>query len=210
MDIQELKERQKWTLDQKIFHSLEVIDNFIQKMDGKVYLAFSGGKDSTVLLHLCEMVKKDIQCIFVNTGCESPSTVKFVREMKDEGHNILTIRPKMTPKQVWEKYGFPLVSKQQAHMIHAIRTNPNTKKAKNFLGKGEPTMFLLSKKWQFLLNTKYETSEMCCMKLKKQPAHQISKELGLAQITGVMACESMVRQTDYIRGGGVTYSETIR
>lgn len=202
VDLRTLQERQQWTLDQKIYHSLEVIDNFIARMDGKVYLAFSGGKDSTVLMHLCEMVKQDILCVFVNTGCESPSILKFVREMKEEGHNIMTIRPKMTPKQVWEKYGFPLVSKQQAHAIHAIRTNPNTKKAKNFLGMGEPTMFLLSKKWQFLLNTKYESSDMCCMKLKKEPSKRLSKELGLAQITGVMACESLMRQTDYIRGGG--------
>ena len=72
MDLKTLQERQQWTLDQKIYHSLEVIDNFIARMDGKVYMAFSGGKDSTVLMHLCEIVKKDILCIFVNTGCESP------------------------------------------------------------------------------------------------------------------------------------------
>ena len=53
MDLKTLQERQQWTLDQKIYHSLEVIDNFIARMDGKVYLAFSGGKDSTVLMHLC-------------------------------------------------------------------------------------------------------------------------------------------------------------
>ena len=119
MELKTLRERQQWTLDQKIYHSLEVIDNFIARMDGKVYLAFSGGKDSTVLMHLCEMVKPDILCVFVNTGCESPSIVKFVREMKEDGHNIMTIRPKMTPRQVWAKYGFPLVSKKQAKVAVA-------------------------------------------------------------------------------------------
>lgn len=56
MTAEELYERQKWTLAQKIDHSLGTIDQFITKMDGKVYLAFSGGKDSTVLMHLCEII----------------------------------------------------------------------------------------------------------------------------------------------------------
>ena len=202
MDLQTLKERQKWTLDQKIYHSLEVIGNFISRMDGKVYLAFSGGKDSTVLMHLCEMVKKDILCIFVNTGCESPSIVKFVREMKEEGHNIMTIRPKITPRQVWETYGFPLVSKQQSHMIHKIRMNPTSKIAQLHLGLGKKTMFTLAKKWRYLLEVPYETSDMCCAKLKKEPSHRIGKELGLSPIVGVMASESMTRTAVYLRGGG--------
>ena len=182
MDLKTLQERQQWTLDQKIYHSLEVIDNFIARMDGKVYLAFSGGKDSTVLMHLCEMVKKDILCIFVNTGCESPSIIKFVREMKEEGHNIMTIRPKMTPRQVWKKYGFPLVSKKQAQMIHSVRINPDSKRARKALGLEGKTMFLLSKKWQYLTRITYETSDICCTKLKKEPSHRIAKELGLAPI----------------------------
>ena len=33
MDLQTLQKRQQWTLDQKIYHSLEVIDNFIARMD---------------------------------------------------------------------------------------------------------------------------------------------------------------------------------
>lgn len=202
MDLETLQKRQQWTLDQKIYHSLEVIDNFIARMDGKVYLAFSGGKDSTVLMHLCEMVKKDILCIFVNTGCESPSTVKFVREMKEEGHNIMTIRPKMTPRQVWDKYGFPLVSKQQAQMIRKIRMNPNSKISKLHLGLGKQTMFTLAHKWRYLLDVPYDTSNMCCEKLKKEPQKRIAKEMGLAAIVGVMASESMARKAAYIRGGG--------
>ena len=67
MTAQELHERQQWTLAQKIDHSLATIDQFIAKTDGKVYLAFSGGKDSTVLMHLCEVLKKAIPCVFVNS-----------------------------------------------------------------------------------------------------------------------------------------------
>ena len=195
MTLKELRERQGWTLSQKIDHTLGVIDQFIQRMDGKVYLAFSGGKDSTVLMHLCEILKKDILCVFVNTGCEYPDIARFVNEMKDEGHNIKIIRPKTTPRKVWEQYGFPLASKEIAECIHAIRANPNSIKAQRALGIIDPdSMFVLNKKWRYLIDGPYETSNMCCQKLKKDPSHRIAKELGLAPIVGVMASESRLRE----------------
>ena len=46
MDLKTLRERQQWTLPQKIDHSLGVIDQFASHFDGQVYVSFSGGKDS--------------------------------------------------------------------------------------------------------------------------------------------------------------------
>ena len=46
MDLKTLRERQQWTLAQKIDHSLGVIDQFVSRFDGQVYVSFSGGKDS--------------------------------------------------------------------------------------------------------------------------------------------------------------------
>ena len=203
MTAKELHERQGWALDWKIDHALGVIDQFISRMDGKVYLAFSGGKDSTVLMHLCEIIKKDILCVFVNTGCEYPDIARFVNEMKDEGHNIKIIRPKVTPRKVWEQYGFPLVSKEAAENIHAVRTNPNSIKAQKALGIINPdSQFVLGKKWRYLIDEIYDTSNMCCQKLKKDPSHRMAKELGLAPIVGTMASESILRERTYIRRGG--------
>ena len=44
MDLKTLRERQQWTLPQKIDHSLGVIDQFASHFDGQVYVSFSGGK----------------------------------------------------------------------------------------------------------------------------------------------------------------------
>lgn len=123
MTAKELYERQKWTLAQKIDHSLGTIDQFIAKTDGKVYLAFSGGKDSTVLMHLCEIIKKDLLCVFVNTGCEYLDIIRFVNECQKDGHNIKIIRPEYKPREVWEKYGFPLVSTE--FIEHALELLPD-------------------------------------------------------------------------------------
>ena len=167
MTVEELHNRQQWTLAQKIDHSLGVIDQFIARMDGKVYLSFSGGKDSTVLLHLCEIIKPDIKCVFVNTGCESVDVVRFVEKMK-AAHNIEVIRPKLTPRQVWAKYGFPLVSKDQAFKIDLVRKNPESKSAQKYMRDGN--QFTISKCFRYLCDTekcKYHTSAVCCNKLKR-------------------------------------------
>lgn len=87
MTIQELQERQKWPLEQKIDHSLGVIESFVVRMGGldKVHLSFSGGKDSTVLLHLARRLYPDILAVFVNTGNEYPDIIRFVKQTQQGG-----------------------------------------------------------------------------------------------------------------------------
>ena len=95
MDLKTLRERQQWTLAQKIDHSLGVIEAFASWFEGKVYVSFSGGKDSCVMLSLVELVLPQVPCVFIMTGCESPSVCRFVRQMS-EHHNIEIIRPLKT------------------------------------------------------------------------------------------------------------------
>ncbi len=121
------------------------------------------------------------------------------------------IRPKTTPRKVWEKYGFPLVSKEVAENIHAVRVNPTSTKSLKALGVERPdSMFVLSNKWQYLIEEPYETSNKCCQKLKKDPSHEFAKETGLKPIIGIMASESLLREKTYIRRGGCNVSEITR
>lgn len=48
----------------------------------------------------------------------------------------------------------------------------------------------------------YDTSNICCQKLKKDPSHKFQKESGLYPILGIMASESQLREKTYIRRGG--------
>lgn len=82
MTIQELRERQSWNLEQKIDHALGTIEAFVNRMGGldKVYVSFSGGKDSTVLFHLARRLYPDILGVFSNTGNEYPEIIQFVNQ----------------------------------------------------------------------------------------------------------------------------------
>lgn len=201
MSAEILKERQGWTLEQKIDHSLGAIDAFVSRSGGldNVYVAFSGGKDSTVLLHLCRRLYPDILGVFCNTGNENPDIIKHVKKLREEGANIEIIRPAMTPRQVWAKYGFPLVSKETAQMVHEVRTNPNS--APSIKHKSD-RMFSLAKRWRYLTETPYASSHQCCGILKKTPFKRYEKQTGRLPIIGTMADESRLRREQYIRRGG--------
>ena len=124
MTIQELRQRQSWTLSQKIDHSVGAIEAFISRSGKVPYVSFSGGKDSTVLLDIVRrFVDRDIKAVFCNTGNEYPEIVRFVRTTD----NVTVIRPEMTVKQVIGKYGFPLISKEQSKGIRQLKTTKSEK-----------------------------------------------------------------------------------
>lgn len=71
--IQDLKMRQALPLDIKISMTKQRIREWINEfgVDG-VYVSFSGGKDSTVLLHIVREMYPDVPAVFVDTGLEYP------------------------------------------------------------------------------------------------------------------------------------------
>lgn len=112
----------------------------------------------------------------------------------------MKINPKQSPGKVWEKYGFPLISKETAEAIHNIKTNPDSATSKHRLDPNN--RFRLPLKWRFLLDEDFDISKACCQKLKKEPVHRIAKQLSLSPIIGTLAEESSVRTEAYIRRGG--------
>lgn len=205
MTLQELRERQSWTLEQKIDHSLGTIEAFVNRMGGidKVYVSFSGGKDSAVLFHLARRLYPNILGAFCNTGNEYPDIIRFVRQMMSDGANIQIIRPKMTPREVWAKYGFPLVGKDIARYIHDMRSNPNSKSSQLRLNKN--SRFSISNKWKYLVSEPYDTHNICCHKLKEEPMRRYGRQIGRCPIIGTMASESKRREVDYINNGNCNY-----
>lgn len=82
-----------------------------------VYVSFSGGKDSTVLLDLVRKSYPEIPAVFVDTGLEYPEIREFVRTFE----NVVWLKPKMNFRQVIEKYGYPFFSKEISECIAESR-----------------------------------------------------------------------------------------
>ena len=103
-----LKQRQSLPLEGKILFSQKRIKEFYEKLEGNVYVSFSGGKDSTVLLHLGKVFISKRSGVFVDTGLEYPEIRDFVKLLITNGY------AKMPFNQVIEKYGYPVISKENS------------------------------------------------------------------------------------------------
>lgn len=111
----DLYQMQSLPLKYKIIMTKERIRGWYNEYDGNVYVSFSGGKDSTVLVDIIDdMGYKDIPLVYVDTGLEYPEIREFVRSY---GDRVTWLRPKMNFKKVIEKYGYPFISKEVSGAI---------------------------------------------------------------------------------------------
>ena len=175
----------------------------------KVYISYSGGKDSTVLSHIAKSMYPDILHLFANTTNEYPETIQHIKWEKEEnGTNIITVLPidakgdTWTFKKVVETYGYPMFSKRVANAIrtyqHALseRTKQNSQ---DYLDRN----FKKYEKYKEL-----PISDKCCDKLKKEPLRRKAKQLGLeCAILGILASESYKREKDWLEYGCNVFHE---
>ena len=116
-DAKRLLELQALPLERKIQISQARIIEWYKHYDGKVVVSFSGGKDSTVLLHMVRQLYPDVKAVFSNTGLEYASIQRHVKTF----NNVDIIVPPMRFDQVISMYGYPLISKEVAEAIYYAR-----------------------------------------------------------------------------------------
>lgn len=196
MESWQLKQRQSLSLEQKVRLTQSRIKDWYDYFGGNVYVSFSGGKDSTVLLHLVRDLYPTVPAVFIDTGLEYPEIKDFVNTIP----NVIKIRPEMSFKQVLDVYGFPLVSKEVSQKIYEIRnTKSDALKNKRLVGDASGNG-KLSKKWHYLIDTDVVISSKCCDVLKKNPVKRYEK-CGARPFIGTMASDSSGRKTSYLRRG---------
>ncbi len=203
---EDLKIMQAWPLERKIQVTQTRIIEWYQIFDGNVYLSFSGGKDSTVLLDMARRIYPDIEAVFIDTGLEYPEIRRFVKTFG----NVTRLKPKMKFKDVIEMYGYPVISKEVSECVMQARLaliKPDkyqyrleringTQKDKN----GGLSAYN-TPKWKFLMDAPFKISHKCCNVMKKEPAHRFERESGKHPIIGTMAQESRLRLSQWKKVG---------
>ena len=115
---EELKLLQALPLELKIMRTQQRIREWVNHYgeDG-VCVSFSGGKDSTVLLHIVRSLYPNIRAVFSDTGLEYPSIRDFVKTIP----NVDWVKPELTFREIVFQYGYPLFGKEIAETIRYAR-----------------------------------------------------------------------------------------
>jgi 3'-phosphoadenosine 5'-phosphosulfate sulfotransferase (PAPS reductase)/FAD synthetase len=202
----DLKQMQSLPLEAKIIKTKQRIREWYDHWDGNVYVSFSGGKDSTVLLHLVREEFPNVPAVFVDTGLEFPEIKAFVKSFD----NVTILRPKMSFRQVIERYGYPVVSKDAAMSIcyaRKARERGDEDAYRRYLGlrskKGDPDKYFnkLSKLSLRLLESSLPISDKCCHVLKEAPLNVYEKQECSKPFIGILAEESSRRVQKWTRVG---------
>lgn len=200
----DIREIQQLNLEQKINLTTGLIEQYYKENNGKVYVSFSGGMDSNVLLHLSRQIIPTMKGVFSNTGLEYPEIVTFVSTFE----NIDIVKPKMRFDEVIKKHGYPVISKSVSMAISRYNTaKDDTQRNLRLYGGTNPTsgkrqtMGTIPKKYHYLLDAPFEISDKCCDRLKKEPLNTYGKLRGVKRILGIMADESNTRMRIAMRDG---------
>lgn len=192
------------SLEDKVQWALHRIAEYNEELNNKTYVAYSGGKDSIVLLHLARQVNKQTPAVYIDTGLEFPEVRSFALATT----GLIKIKPKMTFHECLKRYGIPYPSKEVAGAIYMAR-NTGSEKLRNKIIKGEGRT-LIPKRYKYLLSCKFDVSAQCCYHLKKKPSERLARSTNYSSMVGVRADESRLRGLIYNTRGCLTTGKTNR
>lgn len=197
----ELRRLQRQPYEWKVEHALDVIREFVEhEGENGVYVSFSGGKDSLVLLHLVRSIYPDIPAVFANTGIEFPEQVKFVRTFP----NVTEVYPKKHFPKIIKEDGIVYPSKEVAMFVRdakkGCRYAVNGLHGLDLDGK-ENRYKARFKKWAYLMDCCVKISPDCCELMKERPMRDYEKSNGKSPIIGTRAEESFRRAVGWMKSG---------
>lgn len=195
----DLKQLQSLPLDIKVDLSKQRIVEWYEHYNGNVFVSFSGGKDSTLLLHLVRSIYPNVKPVYCHTGLEDIG----IREFALKQENVEEIKPNKNFRDVILQYGYPVISKETASTIERIRNDKTGKlrETKVYTKGKNKKLGDLSKKWMFLIDAPFKISAQCCNIMKKLPFHRYEKETGTMPYIGTLADESHLRKYSWEQHG---------
>lgn len=207
------------SLEDKVTEACHRIEELYYETDGKCYISFSGGKDSTVILALTKMCediltipKNAIPAVFVNTGIEMGVTVDFVKWVKENWYeNVVTIRPEKSFDWVLKNKGKPVRSKVKSEFLHRYHKGVRSECTMQNLVRGVTNSGKIARRTRLadrdfhMLHDDFDivASPECCRELKKLPFVRYAKENGIkGYALGTRADEGGVRAMNAMNHNG--------
>lgn len=211
-------------IDEKVRDACHRIEELYYETDGRCYISFSGGKDSTAVLALVKMCEEiwtiqenSIPAVFSNTGIELGVTVDFVKWVKENYYtNVVMIRPEVSFDWVLRNKGKPMLSKQKSHGLRQFQKGKRTEALRGLLFRGEtqnghPSFRnKIADKDMHVLSEKFgiNVSDSCCTYMKKKPLENWEKENKMrGALLGIRMQEGGVRLDEtkrrIMRGGKI-------
>lgn len=192
-DKQRLKELQALPLERKMLITQTRLIEWYTAWDGKCYVSFSGGKDSTVLADqaakVCKMLGYKLILWFSDTGLEYPEIKLTVQSMgkylEDKyGIEVETVidYPKdkdgkrITFRRVIEEYGYPVISKEVSKRVYYAREYLKGKESSLWAYKSLTEEIFTEDgkrspydkhKYEFMIDAPFKISNKCCEVMKK-------------------------------------------
>lgn len=157
-------------------------------LENNSYIAISG-RDSLVASVLVDISLPDnkIPRVFANTGMEYIELVKHIKSLALKDNRIVILNQKRNIKKTLEEYGYPFKSKEHSLRVEyfnkygiekAMEVDWMCKYIFGYKTNGESTTFKVPKivEYQFKERGKYNYSNKCCYKLKKDLLHEWQME----------------------------------
>ncbi len=176
--------------DKKIEISISRIKQFYEELKGNVYISFSGGLDSTVMLHLVRNIYPDILAVRVI----EPSYIELNKFIK-EFDNVIQLKPDKSFYEIIKQYGYPIISKEISKNISRYR-NSNDEYVRKYRLYGirkdgtKGKIGVIPNKFHYLVDAPFKISDRCCDIIKKKPINKFEKEKGLKPFVGIKAIDS--------------------
>lgn len=222
-----LKELEKGNIpnDIDIYKSFGVTNAKLESY-GNVVCSISGGSDSDVMLHLLEMINKDIGTkityVFFDTGLEYQATKDHIKDLEQKYNIKIEIAKAKTPIPIsCKKYGQPFLSKQVSEFIERLQRHNFKWEDKSFeeLYKEYPKCKAALRWWcnewgkeskfnidynkglkEFMIQNPptFKISNKCCKGAKKDTVHDFIENGNFnLSCTGVRKAEGGVRSSAY-------------
>jgi len=178
--IKRLAECYRLDISGKVALANEVLRTLFDATD-KVAVAFSGGRDSLVALHLTIQIKPDVPVVFVNTSIEFPETRAYVRQLARAWNlNLHEVKPTVNFWKLAEEQGIPVAGRGNTTFMREISKKAGVK-----------------------------LSNSCCRRMKETPARQFYRAHGIeGVVTGLRVSESLMRKLNFADYGALRYSST--